>query len=111
MKANRKKLLSILTAFVMAFTVFGCTGWAFAEEATGDEPEVQTMGEPDAIDEPEAEAETPDEVTEPEGDDATVELMNMDPLASASDRSFLGSFYLYLERNGFFREEPIIHNS
>ena len=39
------------------------------------------------------------------------ELMNMDPLASASDRSFLGSFYLYLERNGFFRDDSIVHNS
>ena len=34
MKSNKRKLLSILTAFVMAFTVFGCTGLSFAEEST-----------------------------------------------------------------------------
>ena len=33
------------------------------------------------------------------------ELMNMDPVVSAADRSFLGSFYTYLERNGFFRDD------
>ena len=56
MKTNKKKLLSILTAFVMAFTVFGCTGMSFAEETTGDSQDVQTMGEadPDAVDETEA---------------------------------------------------------
>ena len=31
------------------------------------------------------------------------DLMNMDPLSSASDRSFLGTFYVYLERNGFLK--------
>lgn len=53
MESNKKKLLSILTAFVMAFTVFGCTGMSFAEEtpeASADGQGVQTMGEaePDA---------------------------------------------------------------
>lgn len=79
MKTNKKKLLSILTAFVMAFTVFGCTGMSFAEETTGDSQDVQTMGEadPDAVDETEA----PDEVAEPEGG---VELMGVVEKDSAS---------------------------
>ena len=70
MKTSKKKLLSILTAFVMAFTVFGCTGLSFAEETTGDDQEVQTMGEsePDAVNE----AETPDEAADPEGDVAVM---------------------------------------
>ena len=32
------------------------------------------------------------------------ELMNMDPLSSASDRSFLSMFYFYLERGGFLKQ-------
>ena len=32
------------------------------------------------------------------------ELTNTDPLKSAADRAFLGSFYLYLVRNGFFKD-------
>lgn len=36
MKSNKKRLLSILTAFVMAFTVFGCTGLSFAEVTPDD---------------------------------------------------------------------------
>ena len=75
MKSNKKKLLSILTAFVMAFTVFGCTGMSFAEEtpeAPADDQEVQTMGEaePDVPDEVEGAA--TDEAADPEGE---VELM------------------------------------
>lgn len=74
MKTNKRKLLSILTAFVMAFTVFGCTGMSFAEETTGDDQGVQTMGEPepDTVGGTEAEVETPDEVAEPEGDVAVM---------------------------------------
>ena len=77
MKANRKKLLSILTAFVMAFTVFGCTGWAFAEETTGDDPEVQLMdeGEPAVVDTEEP-AEEPAEAAAPE-EEGNVELMGV----------------------------------
>ena len=35
-----KKLCSVVTAFVMAFTVFGCTGLTFAAE---EEPEAEPM--------------------------------------------------------------------
>ena len=35
---TRKKICSILTAFVMAFTVFGCTSLSFAAE---EEPETE----------------------------------------------------------------------
>lgn len=45
MKSNKRRILSILTAFVMAFTVFGCTGLSFAEDNPVDDQNVQTMGE------------------------------------------------------------------
>ncbi len=35
------------------------------------------------------------------------ELTNTDPLKSAADRAFLGSFYLYLMRDGFFNEADV----
>ena len=35
---TRKKVCSVVTAFVMAFTVFGCTGLSFATE---EEPETE----------------------------------------------------------------------
>ena len=35
-----KKLCSVVTAFVMAFTVFGCTGLSFAAE---EEPEAEPL--------------------------------------------------------------------
>ncbi len=88
MKANKKKLLSILTAFVMAFTVFGCTGWAFAEETTGDDPEVQLMdeGEP-AVVYTEEPAEEPAEAAAPE-EEGNVELMGvLNPEGSAAAKT------------------------
>jgi hypothetical protein len=51
MKSNKKRLLSILTAFVMAFTVFGCTGLSFAEETTDQAQNVKLMSSDPDLDE------------------------------------------------------------
>ena len=104
MKANKKKLLSILTAFVMAFTVFGCTGWAFAEETTGDDPEVQLMdeGEPAVVDteEPAEEpAGQPAQTDEQEEPAQTVEL-NKTTLTLSKERCFQRRSILASTRRG-----------
>lgn len=66
MKSNKRKVLCILTAFAMAFTVFGCTGLSFAEESAGDDQSVETMGEAE-LDVTE-DVEASEENAEPEGD-------------------------------------------
>ena len=82
MRTNKRRMISILTAFVMAFTVFGCTGLSFAEETPGapaDDQGVQTMGE--------TEQEVPDEVTAPdetagsEGGDEVATMGELNPVA------------------------------
>ena len=84
MKSSKKKFLSILTAFVMAFTVFGCTGLSFAEENPTDDQNVQTMGETDQEttggDENIGEGidKTSEEITEPEGNVSMMGLVEND---------------------------------
>ena len=55
-----KKLCSVVTAFVMAFTVFGCTGLSFAAK---EEPEAEPMAASEPA-EPE-DAAVPEEATDP----------------------------------------------
>ena len=79
-----KKICSISTAIVMAFTVFGCTGLSFAAE---EEPETEMMtvsepAEPEDSIAPE-EATDPDEITDSdemtESDEGAIPDENTDP--------------------------------
>ena len=87
---TRKKVCSVVTAFVMAFTVFGCTGLSFAAE---EEPETEAAavvapaGQEDLTAPAEAtdpnENTIPDEITNPdemtESDEGFVPDENTDP--------------------------------
>lgn len=83
MRTNKRKMISILTAFVMAFTVFGCTGMSFAEEG---EPETvpEVSGEPADTAGSDAVVDT-DNIDSSEGDDVTVMALNPD--AKGGDKS------------------------
>lgn len=81
MKSGKRTLLSFVTAFVMAFTVFGCTGASFAAGET-DEPEAAPGAETKAaVEQPEEEEAI---AAEEEGGASMMDVTYDEPVAASS---------------------------